>query len=93
VVLRELRDNRGQSITSDARYLVEQVGRRYSFDPASAYWVFRWGDYSFAGAEDRGKELFLRATFRRGRNGNLTLPNWRVISKEEVERYTDRLFR
>ena len=91
IVVRELAENPGPSTLDDARYLVEQVGRTLGVDPASAYWVFHWGGFSYGA--DRGKELFLRATFRRSDAGRLTGPSWRVLSREEVEEITDRRFR
>ena len=94
VVIREQAENDGPTTTSDARHLVELVGRQFDVDPARAYWVFHWGAFSFEGAEpNRRKELFLRATFRRNKNQSLGTPSWRVVSREEVEAYTDRQFR
>ena len=94
VVIREQAENDGPTTTSDARHLVELIGRQFDVDPARAYWVFHWGAFSFEGAEtNRRKELFLRATFRRNKNQSLGTPSWRVVSREEVEAYTDRQFR
>ncbi len=94
VVVRELAENEGPSSVADARHLVELVGRRFDIDPAHAYWIFHWGPFSYAGAApDRRKELFLRATFRRTRSQHLSTPSWRVVSREDVEDATDRLFR
>ncbi len=94
VVLEELAENQGHSTVEDAAYLAEAVGRRFEIDPASAYWVFHWGAFSYENARpNRRKELFLRATFRRSKSGALGAPSWRVISREEVEDLTDRRFR
>lgn len=94
IVLRELAQNDGASTVTDARFLAEQVGRHFDVDPAEAFWIFHWGAFSFDGArEDRGKELFLRATFRRTSRHSLSTPHWRVVSRTEVEDLTDRLFR
>ena len=94
VVIRELAENDGPSTVSDARHLVELVGRQFDVGPAQAYWIFYWGSFSYEGAEpNKRKELFLRATFRRTRSQSLSTPSWKVISREEVENYTDRLFR
>lgn len=94
VVLQEVAGNDGPTIVADARYLVEQIGREFGLDPAGSTWVFHWGAFSYieegAGSD---KELFLKATFRRTDNHSLTTPNWRVISREEVETATDRQFR
>ena len=93
VVVREVAGNRGPSTLDDARYLVEQIGRSLGVNPSSAYWVFHWGGFSYDEAAGRGKELFLRATFRESDRGRLSPPSWRVVSREEVEEMTDRRFR
>lgn len=94
VVLQELAENRGPSTLDDARHLAALVGRAYGIDPAQAYWVFHWGGFSFEGGQaDRRKEVFLRATFRPTSGGALGAPNWRLITRADVEDYTDRLFR
>lgn len=93
-VLHELAENEGPTTLADARHLAELVGRRYGFDPAAAYFVFHWNAASYeAGPPRRRKELFLRATFRRTKSGSLSTPTWRVLSREDVEDLTDRLFR
>ncbi len=94
VVLRELAENAGPSTIADARHLAELVGRRYHIDPVDALWVYHWGAFSFSGAApDRRKELFLRATFRRTSSQNLGTPSWKIVTREDVEAYTDRHFR
>ncbi len=94
VIIRELAENDGVSAVSDARHLVELVGRRFEIDPAEATWVFHWGAFSYEGAApNKRKELFLRATFRWNKSGTLSTPSWRVVTREQVEDYTDRLFR
>ncbi len=94
VVLRELAENAGPSTVDDARHLAEVVGRRFGIDPVEATWVFHWGAFSFEGASPNPrKQLFLRATFRRLKSQHLSTPSWKVVSREEVEQYTDRQFR
>ena len=93
IVLQEQAENRGPAVQNDLEYLVEEIGRLYRLDPANAYWVLHWGAFSFQGAADSRKEIFLRATFRRGKNNRLGAPQWRVIRREEVEEMTDRHFR
>lgn len=93
-VLEEVASNRGASTLDDARHLAELVGRRFGLDPADAHWIFHWGAFSFEGAVGgRRKELFLRATFRRTPGGALAAPSWRLLTRSEVEAFTDRLFR
>lgn len=94
VVIGERAENDGPSTTSDARHLVELIGRQLDVDPAQAYWIFHWGAFSYKGAQpNQRKELFLRATFRRTKNQSLGTPSWRVVTRQEVEEYTDRQFR
>ncbi len=92
IIIQELAENRGPSIVQDLSYLVEEIGRAYSIDPATVYWVLHWGSFSFPKASTSKKELFLRATFKRTKSGQLGYPSWRVIGRAEVEELTDRLF-
>ncbi len=92
-VLQEMADNRGPTTVDDARLLADLVGREFGIEPGEAYFLFHWGGFSFEGADpDDGKELFLRATFKRNKSGILGSPLWRVVSREEVEELTDRQF-
>ena len=92
VVVREIASNSGPSTIDDVSYLAEQIGRTFALDPTLAYWVLHWGDFSFEGAKASRKELFLRATFKRNKSGQLGSPQWRVINREAVEILTDRAF-
>lgn len=77
--------------TAEARYVAEVIGREFGFDPVDASFVFRYTGQSFVEtASDSGKELLLRVTFRRLASGNLGSPSWRVMSREELSRLTDR---
>lgn len=91
VVLRELAANNGPSSVADSRYLVEQIGRSHAIEPDAATWIFHWGSFSYPGASG-GKELFLRATFRRTKAGNLSAPAWRVLTRQQVEELTGRSY-
>lgn len=94
ILVRELATNRGPSTLQDTRHLAELIGRQFGVDPAEAYWVFHWGAFSYEGAaSDRGKELFLRATFSRTSTGRLGTPYWKVIDRDAVRDLTDRRFR
>ncbi|MEX0600969.1 MAG: hypothetical protein WD205_10020, partial [Rhodothermales bacterium] len=50
VVLDELSANPGRSTLDDAPLLVELVARTLRVEPDSAFWIFHWGGFSFAGA-------------------------------------------
>ena len=94
VIIREQAENDGASTVADARHLVELIGRRFEIDPAEATWVFHWGAFSYEdAAPNKRKELFLRATFRWNKSGTLSTPTWRVVTRAQVEDYTDRQFR
>ena len=93
VVIREIAENRGPPATRDARYLVDHIGRDFDFDPVTALWVFHWGSFSYAGAGESRREIFLRATFRRSSSGDLGGPSWRLVDREDLEELTDRKFR
>lgn len=92
VLIREIAANKGPSIVQDLPYLVEEIGRAHKVDPTTIYWVLHWGAFSFSEAGASKKELFIRATFKRTRSGQLGAPLWRVIGREEVEALTDRKF-
>jgi hypothetical protein len=92
-LIREIAENRGPSSLEDALFLVEHVGRTFGVDPAEAYWIFHWGAFSFQPGASDPREVYLRATFRRNPSGTLAAPNWRLLTRAEVEALTDRRFR
>jgi hypothetical protein len=93
IVIQEIAENEGPSTVYDIAYLAEEVGRSFALAPDSVHWIVHWGAFSFeATTAQRGKEVFLRATFKRTTKGHLGAPQWRVISREEVREYTDRAF-
>lgn len=93
VILQELASNRGPTTAFDLPYLAEAVSRRFELDPAETYWILHWGAFSYEGARPTpGKELFLRATFRRTKSRNLGAPSWKLVTRDDVRAYTDRHF-
>jgi len=93
VVLTELAENDGPSTVDELRHLAELIGRRYNLDPARAYFVVHWGAHSYEGADpDDDRELLLRAGFHRTSTGNLSSPNWYLLSREQLRELTDRQF-
>lgn len=93
VVVDDLAANRG-AITDEAAFVADLVGRELGFDPTEATFVFRYTPASFAeGADDGGKTLLLRATFRRTSSGGLGSPQWSVILPDALDDLTDRAFR
>lgn len=93
IIIDELAHSNGPTILDDVRHLAELLGRNLSLIPEKAYWVFHWGAFSFPGATESRKELFLRATFRRSGGGALGPPAWRVVDRETIVKYTDRAYR
>ena len=92
VILTELGENTGPATTSEIGYLAEHIGRTYNVDPTEAYWVVHWGHFSYNEARKSKKELFIRATFSRTSTQRIGAPQWKMINKEEIEKYTDRQF-
>lgn len=94
VLLDELAANTGPTITADADYLVDEIGRAFRFDPTKTRWVFRWSRASFVDSSAAGppsnKQLLLLATFRRTKSGTIGTPNWKIADPEALEEYTDR---
>jgi hypothetical protein len=87
----ELASNRGRPVIDDARFIAETVGRLLGRDPAEMTFVFRFFPNSFCGeGTDSAKGLMIRATFARTRTGALASPLWRVITRDELARLTDR---
>lgn len=93
VVLDDQASNAG-TLTDEAPFLADLVGREIGFDPVQATFVFRFTPASFvADAPERGKTLLLRATFQRTTSGALGAPTWRVLSSDELAEMTDRALR
>ncbi len=85
------RASNGGPITDEAQFVADIVGREVGVDPTAATFVFRFTPAAFAeGAQDQGKTLLLRATFRRTQSGGLGSPNWRVLTAEGLDELTDR---
>jgi len=89
-VIDELAANRNALATDDARFVAETIGRTYGHDPAAMTFVFRIDGRSFHEEASSAKRLLLRATFTRTSAGRLGSPLWRVITREELARLTDR---
>ncbi|MDX1419690.1 MAG: hypothetical protein R3181_06960 [Rubricoccaceae bacterium] len=91
VVVDERADGARSPVTDEVRYVAETIGRTFGFDPVAATFVFRFTAAAFVpAAEDGGKALLLRATFRRGASGDLNAPSWRVLSRDALAELTDR---
>lgn len=74
------------AITDEARYAAEFIARELRLEPARVTYVFRLPDGTRPGAPP----TLLRATFTLLRSGQLGSPAWRVLSRDELDRLTDR---
>jgi hypothetical protein len=84
----------GEPVTVDAQYVADLIAREVGVDPTAATFVFRFSPAAFTpGADDSGKTLLLRATFRRLASGGLGSPEWRVITPDALAELTDRALR
>ncbi len=92
VILQEIAENKGPLVHDDLPYLVEEISRAYHLDASQIYWILHWGNFTFADTKSN-KELFLRATFKRKTNGQLSTPQWRLVRRADIEKMTDRQFR
>ncbi len=92
VVIREVAENSGRSAVADARFLAEKISSILDKSAADLYWIFHWGSFSHKGAEQSSKEILLKASFRLN-NGKVSPPQWRVITRDTMLKYTDRQFR
>ena len=85
------RASNGGPITDEAQFVADLVGREVGVDPTAATFVFRFTPSAFAeGAQERGKTLLLKATFRRTKSGGLGSPDWRVLTTDALDELTDR---
>lgn len=92
VVLRELAENRGRSIIVEARFLADAVSNILDIPASDLIWIFHWGSFSYEGARNSRKDLFLKASFKLT-NGRLSPPQWRVVDEDAILEYTDRQYR
>ena len=88
------RAGNGAPITDEAGFVAELAGRELGVDPTAAAFVFRYTPAAFdADGSERGKTLYLKATFRRLPTGGLASPSWRVVTADAMDTLTDRAFR
>lgn len=92
VIVREVASNRGPTSVHDATFLIDRIARDFGLRPEDVVWIFRLGSYSYSGATASPREILLRATVRRSSAGTLGRPSWRVVSRVQLEEWTDRAF-
>lgn len=80
VVVTELDDNPGTSVTNRAAALAMQVYRAFELEPYLARWIEHYppdGQYA---------ETFAEVTFTLEPHKGLTRPQWRALTRADVER-------
>jgi hypothetical protein len=63
VVLSELADNPGKSVTNAAAELATEIAQRYALDPQTTTWLEHYGAFSYRDTGETGNETFDRITF------------------------------
>jgi hypothetical protein len=87
VILSELRDNRGRSVTNAAEEIATQVRRKFGLDPDQTRWIERYPERQrFRRNRDRSEPdvydeiLYVWDEYR------ATEPEWRRLAPDEVQR-------
>ena len=88
VILTELADNQGTSITNWAEWLAAEICRHFHFNPAQVIWIHHYQDH---GSSGRGfPKLPLEEHFDLMRfdlnDFVFSNPRWGYISKQDVEK-------
>ncbi len=89
VIATEIEGNEGTSVTNIAEHLATHWARDAATgDVGEIVWIEHYPERR----NDRGnrvfEETFSLVTFRRGKRGEYTCPEWRYISRAEVEAIT-----
>jgi hypothetical protein len=102
-VISELPDNAGTSVTNAAEIIAELLCERYNLAPAHTLFIEHYPDRRERlrdGTPDpmdvTGAESFDLVTFggvsREGVNWTLGTPGWKRLAREQVERWTGRVW-
>ena len=88
VVLSELADNPGISVTNTAEELATGIAQRYALDPQTTTWIEHYGPFSYHAKDGDGGdpdyETFDKITFTW--RGNLASgPQWKRLSPEQIK--------
>ena len=85
VVLSELADNPGRSVTNAAAELATEIAKRYELDPQTTTWLEHYGAVSYWDTGETFHETFDLLTFTwYGRNAHNV--EWRRLSQEQVHK-------
>jgi len=85
VIATERDDNPGTSVTNMAEHLAWAVWR-YLECPAAFTWIEHYRDRALFGGRPQFKETFDIVTFKRDARGRFFSPDWRPVTKSEIER-------
>lgn len=89
VILTELVDNAGESVTNACERIATGVQPRWALNPATTRWIEHYPAEAFR--EAGCGETFDEITFTWS-NGNATRPQWRRLTLEDVEILTGLAF-
>lgn len=87
VIATEVPDNEGTSVTNMAEHLVAEWTRdEQGGEPIETMWVEHYPEERSGSGRRVFEETFAVVSLRRGRRGELTNPEWKYITRAEVER-------
>lgn len=81
VILSELADNTGISVTNTAEELATEIARLYHLTPATTTWIEHYGPFSYS--DGRRDETFDEITFT-WHNGIASRPDWHRLTVTEL---------
>lgn len=86
VVATELEDNEGTSVTNTAEHLATHWARDEAIgEVGEIVWIEHYPEEHNRRGNRMFEETFSLVTFRRGKRGEYTHPEWQYISRADVE--------
>lgn len=84
VIVEELAENTGQSVTNAAATLATRISGVFEIPPAEMVFFEYYGPSSYRNAPDK-EETYAQTTFRwEGRNASM--PQWKHADKDEIQK-------
>jgi hypothetical protein len=84
VLLTEVSNNPGQSITAASEVIATSLAKRYGLDPATTLWIEHWP----AESTSKPSEAAYAAVNYTWTTGIASQPHWRRLSRERAEEMT-----
>lgn len=86
VILSELADNPGISVTNAIEQLATEIAKRYALNPKTTTWIEHYGPFSYypQDGDDPNYETFDKITFA-WRDNIASAPQWKRLSQEQVQ--------